>query len=202
MSADEERAGRTVSIAVSRSFTPCAWCGLPSEAGPVCSICGSPVLDITGWTTVLDVTWPVELPPLARSPEAGHHWAGVERVADLFRVPELNLRPWLEEVPEGEEPRLLLIEPGVETPPPPIPDPPAIVDAIRVAEAAASVPTLWVAPAPAPQPFRHEVAWAFQPTETERRLIRLEMLRTRGATMLAIGIGATGVIYLIDHALR
>jgi len=95
-----------------------------------------------------------------------------------------------------------LIEPGVETPPPPIPDPPAIVDAIRVAEAAASVPTLWVAPAPAPQPFRLEVAWAFQPTETERRLIRLEMLRTRGATMLAIGIGATGVIYLIDHALR
>jgi hypothetical protein len=190
-----------VPIAVSRSLAPCAWCGLLSEAGPVCSICGSPVLDIAGWTTVLDVTWPVELPPPARSPEADHHWVSLDRVADMFRIPELSLRSWLEEAPESEEPRLLLIEPGVPTPPP-LPDPPSIVDTLRVAEAAPSVPSLWVAPLPAPQPFRLEAAWAFQPTETERRLIRLEMLRTRGATMLAIGIGAAGVIYLIDHALR
>jgi hypothetical protein len=191
-----------VSIAVSCSFAACAWCGLLSEAGPVCSICGSPALDIAGWTTVLDVTWPVELPPPARSHEADHHWVSLDRVADLFRIPELTLRSWLEDSPEREEPRLLLIEPGIQTPPPPTPDPPAILDPIRVAEAEPSGPSLWVAPMPAPQPFRLEAAWAFQPTETERRLIRLEMLRTRGATMLAIGIGATGVIYLIDHALQ
>jgi hypothetical protein len=30
----------------------------------------------------------------------------------------------------------------------------------------------------------------------------MQMLRARGASILAIGVGATGVIYLIDHALR
>jgi hypothetical protein len=211
--------GRGVSIAVPRSFTPCAWCGLLAEGGPVCSICGSPVID--GWTTVLDVTWPIEptLPPPPQQPEVGHQWVTLEQVSDLFRVPEFNLRSWLEEAPEGEEPRLLLIEPGVQTTPtaiwarpdpalssppellpPPMPDPPVVATIVPEAELAA--PSLWIAPMPAPQSFRLGAAWAFKPTERERRLVRMEMLRARGARILAIGVGASGVIYLIDHALR
>jgi hypothetical protein len=216
-------AGRVVSIADSRSFAPCAWCGLLSETGPVCSICGSPVLDIAGWTTVLDVTWPIEptLPPSQRQPAVSHQWVTLAQVADLFRIPELSLRSWLEEAPEAEEPRLLLIEPSAQktptaiwapsdpvlssleiSPPPALPDPPALVDETVMLEAEPSVPSRWVATMSAPQPFRLEAAWAFQPTETERRTIRMEMLRARGATILAIGIGATGIVYLIDHALR
>jgi hypothetical protein len=142
--------GGGVSIAVSRSFTPCAWCGLLSEGGPVCSICGSPVIDIAGWTTVLDVTWPIEPPELL---------------------------------------------------PPPMPDPPVWVATV-LPESELVAPTLWIAPMLAPQSFRLGAAWAFQPTERERRLVRVEVLRARGARILAIGVGATGVIYLIDHALR
>jgi hypothetical protein len=185
-----------VSIALSGPLTACAWCGLLSEAEPVCTICGSPVLDTAGWTTVLDVTWPLEPPTPARDhPHAGHQWVSLEQVAELFRIPELNLRSWLEEAPEGDEPRLLLIEPGVQAPP-------KVIWAPHPAEPEPSMPSLWIAPMPAPQPFRLEAAWAFQPTERERRLFRLEMLRARGATILAVGLGAGGAIYLIDHALR
>jgi hypothetical protein len=186
-------------MAVSRPLTACAWCGLLSEAGPVCSICGSPALDITGRTTVLDVTWRMEPPAPARTLDVAHQWVSLEHVSDLFRIPEPDLRSWLEEAPEGDEPRLLLIEPGIQTRPSAIWAP---RDTARIAEADPLSPSLWIAPVPAPQPFRLQAAWAFQPTVRERRLIRLEMLRTRGATILAVGLGASGAIYALDHALR
>jgi hypothetical protein len=208
-------------MAVSRPLTACAWCGLLSEAGPVCTICGSPALDITGRTTVLDVTWRMEPPAPARTLDVGHQWVSLGHVSDLFRIPEPDLRSWLEEAPESEEPRLLLIEPGIQTRPtaiwaprdaarsplrdslpPPMSHPQASEEAARMAEADPLGPSLWIAPMPAPQPFRLEAAWAFQPTVRERRLIRLEMLRTRGATILAVGLGAGGAIYVLDRALR
>jgi hypothetical protein len=58
-----------------------------------------------------------------------------------------------------------------------------------------------VAHAPSPVRFRPGEAWAFKPMETERRAIRMEMLRARGAAILAIGFGAAGIVYLIDRAL-
>lgn len=173
----------------SPSLVACAWCGLLSEGGPVCTICGSPVLDIAGRTTVLDVSWPLE--PLRSAGDlgrrVGHQWVTLGEVSDLFRIPEPSLRSWLDEAP-----------------PPPMPDPPRpparMVE--PVVEPETMLPSLWVAPVPTPLSFRLGEAWAFQPTEAERRTIRMEMLKSRGATILAAGIGAAGIVYLIDHALR
>lgn len=212
-----------MTVSAPHALTACSWCGLLSEVGPVCSICGSPVLDIAGRTTVLDVGWPLEA-STSPSPagERGHQWVTLAQVANLFRIPEPNLRSWLEEAPAGDEPRLLLIEPGVSAGvgavwhapaaapapvphllPPPLPDPPpALVDVSSVSAPEPTAPSLWVAPSPIAAPFHLEAAWVFQPTEGERRTIRMEMLRARGATILAIGIGAAGAVYLIDWALR
>jgi hypothetical protein len=192
----------------------------------VCSICGSPVLDIAGRTTVLDVGWPLEAStPFPPGGDPGHQWITLAQVAHLFRISEPNLRSWLEEAPAGDEPRLLLIEPGVSAgagalwpahavaptappaprilpPPMPAPPPASFVDVPSVRAPEPTAPSLWVAPSPVPAPFRLGAAWVFQPTEGERRIIRMEMLRARGATILAIGIGAAGAVYLIDQALR
>jgi hypothetical protein len=203
----------------------CSWCGLLSELGPVCSVCGSPVLDVTGRTTVLTVSWPLQdsLVPLAQSERVAHQWVTLGQVSEIFRIPEPSLRSLLAKAPLGDEPHLLLIEPGTQAPPsaiwtareplapsvphrpPPLmPDPPPfdLVPAPATSDRAPSAPSLWVASVPAPTPFRLEAAWAFQPTELERRVVRMEMLRARGATLLAMGIGAAGVVYLVDHALR
>lgn len=203
----------------------CSWCGLLSELGPVCSVCGSPVLDIAGRTTVLTVTWPLDqsLIPYVPSDRVAHQWVTLGQVSEIFRIPELRLRSLLNEAPLGDEAHLLLIEPGTQAPPsaiwpprepavPPVPyrapplmpDPPPfdLVRAPATPDRDPSAPSLWVASAPVPAPFRLEAAWAFQPTVLEQRVVRMEMLRARGATLLAMGIGAAGVVYLIDHALR
>jgi hypothetical protein len=84
-------------------------------------------------------------------------------------------------------------------PDPPRPPAPMVES---VVEPGALLPSLWVAPVPTPLSFRLGEAWAFQPTEAERRTIRIEMLKVRGAWILAAGIGAVGLVYLIDLALR
>jgi hypothetical protein len=215
-----------MSMNSSRTLMACAWCGLYSEPGPVCNVCGSPVLDVTGWTTVLDVSRPVE--PAVASPttsEVLNRWIALEKVAKLFDVPEPELRSWVEDVPGNAPWPLLVIEPGVQpaaggivvpsepvvvrppatqaVTPPSLPEPPAasLVDVPPIAHPQPTAPSLWLAPTPAPAPIRLDAAWAFQPTDTERHIIRMEMLRTRGAIMLAAGVGGTVFVYLLDRLL-
>jgi hypothetical protein len=158
------------------SVVACRWCGLPVGGGPACDVCGSPVVDVTGWSTVLDVTWPIEEalahvePPLSPA----HHWLTLPQAAARTGVPESVLRLWLEH--EGVDPsgdagraRFLLVDPASASPKMMLAAAASMTPTARPAEAIQPPPAPLPPPlAEAPSPPRVDLPWLAAPTPIPR----------------------------------
>jgi hypothetical protein len=87
---------------------PCAWCGLLTGPGPACTICGSPLIDVSSWSTVLRPEGLV-VPAMAAvplSPETGAPaelgppsavWVSLADAASRSGLTTDSLRRWVEQ---------------------------------------------------------------------------------------------------------
>jgi hypothetical protein len=209
------------------SIVACRWCGLPVGGGPACDVCGSPVLDVSGWTTVLDVSWPIEPLPTAAptAPPPPHAWLTVGQAAAHAGVPEPVLRQWMET--EGIDPaagidsaRFLLVDPTTVTPKMLL----AATSSSMERPAPAPVPFLTSMQAPVPPrvdlpvmpapstappwsaPVRLQVSlggeWVFYPSAQARRTFRIERIRSISTATVGVAAAAKGIEFLLRQALR